>query len=350
MFRGLNTLVVAGALGAFAAGAVSAQTQPPTTTGSTAGSAQSSASQGQQDQQGQQGAAARERLLEARETLAEVAKMPEAAQLQGQARTEVAQAINNFNSLLTAESNWYDQYRMVMQNLYNVLGPAGAGEGASATSGSAGTSGSTGTSGSAGSAASGSATPAGNEQVPPALRGKLVEFRQKLMAFGREAGAPDVSGGVTGPGTAGTSGTTPPPSTSGSATSGTSGSTTTGSTAGSTTSATAGSSTSPYPQSGTSGSSSSSDPQSGTSAAAGETIEQHIDAIDDILQEVLSGAPGSGTAGTSGSTGSTTSGSTATSGSTSSTPGVVTIDREKLDRIQSHLQRVREIARAKGIK
>lgn len=319
MFRSLNTLVVAGALCAFSAGAVSAQTEPPTTTGST----QSSASQGQQDQQGQQGAAARERLLEARETLAEVAKMPEAAQLQGPARTEVAQAINSFNSLLTAEANWYDQYKMVMQNLHNVLGPAGAGESAAGTSGTAGTSGST------GSAATGSTAPAGSEQVPPALRAKLVEFRQKLMAFGREAGAPDVTGGVTGSATAGTSGTPPPPSTSGSA-SGTSGS----ATAGSTTSGSAGTSTSSYPQ-------------SGTSAAAGDTIEQHIDAIDDILQEVLAGAPGGGTAGTAGST---TTGSTATSGSASSTPGVVTIDREKLDRIQSHLQRVREIARAKGIK
>ena len=103
MFRGLTTLVVAGALGAFAAGGVYAQSEPPTSAGST----QSSTSQEPQEPQGQQGAAARARLLEARETLAELAKMPEAAQLQGQARNDVSQAINSFNALLTAESSWY---------------------------------------------------------------------------------------------------------------------------------------------------------------------------------------------------------------------------------------------------
>lgn len=315
MVRGLNTFVVAVALGAFAAGGVYAQTEPSTTTGS----AQSSASQQPPAQEGQQAAAARERLLEAREALAELAKMPEAAQLQGQARTEVSQAINSFNTLLTAEANWYDQYKMVMQNLYNVLGPANA-ESAAGTSGTAGTAGSTSGSTTAGSTASGT-----GEQVPQALHDKLVEFRQKLMAFGREAGAPDVTGGVTGPGTAGTSGATPQAGSSATGTSGTSG-------AGTPATGTAG--TPPYPQ-------------SGTSAAAGETLEQHIDAINDIIQEVLSGAPGSsGTAGTSGTTGGTSAAS-GTAGS--SVPGVVTIDREKLDRIQSHLQRMREIARAKGI-
>jgi len=298
MFRGLTTLVVAGTLGVLAAGDVRAQSEPQSTTGS---GAQSSASQEPQGQQSQQAAAARQRLLEARESLAEVAKMPEAAELQGQGRTEVSQAISNFNALLTAESDWYDQYKLVMQNLFNVLGPPEAGE--SAAGSSAGTSGSS----TAGSSATGTA----GEEVPPALRSKLVEFRQKLMAFGREAGAPDVTGGVSS--TVGAGSSEP------SSTSGTSG------TAGSPPSA-----------------------QSGTPAAEGESLEQHIDAIDDIIQQALAGTPGSGssTAGTSGTTESTAG----AAGATGRTPGVVTIDREKLDRIQSHLQRMREIARSKGIK
>ncbi|HOC16859.1 MAG TPA: hypothetical protein PKK95_01255 [Vicinamibacterales bacterium] len=298
MFRGLTTLVVAGTLGVLAAGDVRAQSEPQSTTGS---GAQSSASQEPQGQQSQQAAAARQRLIEARESLAEVAKMPEAAELQGQGRTEVSQAISNFNALLTAESDWYDQYKLVMQNLFNVLGPPEAGE--SAAGSSAGTSGSS----TAGSSATGTA----GEEVPPALRSKLVEFRQKLMAFGREAGAPDVTGGVSS--TVGAGSSEP------SSTSGTSG------TAGSPPSA-----------------------QSGTPAAEGESLEQHIDAIDDIIQQALAGTPGSGssTAGTSGTTESTAG----AAGATGTTPGVVTIDREKLDRIQSHLQRMREIARSKGIK
>ncbi|MBP7570910.1 MAG: hypothetical protein KBA95_12695 [Acidobacteria bacterium] len=300
----MTTLVVAGTLGVLAAGDVRAQSEPQSTTGS---GAQSSATQEPQGQQSQQAAAARQRLLEARESLAEVAKMPEAGELQGQGRTEVSQAISNFNALLTAESDWYDQYKLVMQNLFNVLGPPEAGESAA---GSAGTSGSA----TAGSSATGTA----GEEVPPALRSKLVEFRQKLMAFGREAGAPDVTGGVSS--TVGAGSSEP------SSTSGTSG------TAGAPPSA-----------------------QSGTPAAEGESLEQHIDAIDDIIQQALAGTPGSGSSapGTSGTSGSTsgTPGSTAgAAGATGTTPGVVTIDREKLDRIQSHLQRMREIARSKGIK
>ena len=279
MYRGLATLVVVGTIGAFAAGDVFAQSEPQSTTGS---GTQSSATQEQQGQQGQQGAAARQRLLEARESLAELAKMPESAQLQGQARTDVSQAITNFNSLLTAEANWYDQYKLVMQNLHNVLGPVGADESAAGTSGSAAAGSTTGGT-TAGSSAAGTA----NEEVPPALRSKLVEFRQKLMAFGREAGAPDVTGGVSGASTSGAA----EPSTSG--TSGTS-------------------STSSYPQPGTS------------SAAEGETLEQHIDAINDIIQEAMTGSAGTGSTSSTGTSG-TSSSAAGTTGPPSSVPGLVTI-------------------------
>jgi hypothetical protein len=49
---------------------------------------------------------ARSHLAEARRVLSEVTTMPQAAQLQGEARTQVSQLITNFNALITAQSNW----------------------------------------------------------------------------------------------------------------------------------------------------------------------------------------------------------------------------------------------------
>ncbi|HSK11328.1 MAG TPA: hypothetical protein VK911_17220 [Vicinamibacterales bacterium] len=303
MLRGFGAFVVAATVGVFAAGDVAAQTTPTTEQ-----STQSTTTQAQEQQGQENEAEARQRLVEARESLAELAKMPEAGQLQGQPRTEVTEMISNFNALLTAEENWYEQYKLVMQNLHNVLGPA--------SEGAAGTAGTT------GSTAGTTGTTAG-EEVPAALREKLTEFRERIMAFGRAAGAPDVMGGVSGR----TSGSASP---AGSATAGTSGAA--GTTAGA------------------AQSSGAAQTAAGTSSAS-DTLEYHLDAISSIIQESLSGqptAPGAaGTTGsTSGTTGSTTSGTTGSAG----TPGAVTIEREKLDRIQSHLQRVREIAREKGIK
>jgi hypothetical protein len=100
-------------------------------------------------------------------------------------------------------------------------------------------------------------------------------------------------------------------------------------------------------------------------SASGETFQQHFDAIADLVQQAMGSSPTSGssstTAGTSGTSGSTTSGSTTgisttgttggqagTSSATSST-GAVTVDRATLEQIQSHLQRLRQLARERGI-
>src|SRR5258708_20853830 len=49
-------------------------------------------------------AAAKQHLSEARNTLSQLTSMPEAARLQGDARTQVSQLISNFNELITMQS------------------------------------------------------------------------------------------------------------------------------------------------------------------------------------------------------------------------------------------------------
>ncbi len=113
--------------------------------------------------------------MQAKQALMDLTKLPEASQLQGEARNGVIQIINSFNSLVTADTNWYDRYQDVQQQLTRILGSDVSGSSASsgAESGSVGTSG------------------AASNDVPPAIRSKLVEFRQHLSAFGKAAGAPD---------------------------------------------------------------------------------------------------------------------------------------------------------------
>src|SRR5260370_27531641 len=51
-------------------------------------------------------AAAKQHLSEARDTLSQLTATPEAARLQGDARTQVSQLISNFNDLITTQSDW----------------------------------------------------------------------------------------------------------------------------------------------------------------------------------------------------------------------------------------------------
>ena len=144
-------------------------------------------------------AAAKQALSEARDTLAQLASMPEAAKLQGDQRTQVSQLISNFNELITTQSNWKDAYGKVENSLNALIGPetgATAEPGASPSmAGTAGTTGAgspaaTGTSGSTAAPASGSAeAPAASAtSIDPAIRAKLVEFRTHLKAFEQAAG------------------------------------------------------------------------------------------------------------------------------------------------------------------
>src|SRR5260370_21695226 len=55
-------------------------------------------------------AAAKQHLSEARDTLSQLTSLPEAARLQGDARTQVSQLISNFNDLITTQSDWRAAY------------------------------------------------------------------------------------------------------------------------------------------------------------------------------------------------------------------------------------------------
>jgi hypothetical protein len=143
---------------------------------------QPAAQPGQPDQ-----TAARQHLSEARRVLAEVTQLPAAAQLQGEARTHVAQLITSFNALITAQSDWKEKYNAVEQSLNTLIGE-NAGAAVAGTTGTttpnpappAGTSGTT-------SATSGAAV-----QIDPAIKAKLEEFRKHLTAFNAAAGGPQL--------------------------------------------------------------------------------------------------------------------------------------------------------------
>jgi hypothetical protein len=146
-------------------------------------------------------AAAKQALSDARDSLAQLASMPEAAKLQGESRTQVSQLISNFNELITTQANWKDAYSKVENSLNALIGPetgatepsaAGSMAGTAGTTG-AGTTAATGTSGSAATPATPSSASAAGEasassQIDPAIRAKLLEFRTHLKAFEQAAG------------------------------------------------------------------------------------------------------------------------------------------------------------------
>lgn len=136
-------------------------------------------------------AAVKTHLSAARNTLAQLTAMPEAAKLQGPARTQVSQLISDFNALISAQSDWHGAYSKVDSDLTTVLGPdAGA-----QNDQSVGTSGST----AAGGSAAGAVGTSGAAQIDPAIRAKLVEFRSHLKEFEKAAsGAGSAPAGASG--------------------------------------------------------------------------------------------------------------------------------------------------------
>jgi S-DNA-T family DNA segregation ATPase FtsK/SpoIIIE len=114
--------------------------------------------------------AAKQHLTEARDSLSQLTSMPEAAKLQGDARTKVSELISNFNALITAQSDWHASYAKVNESLTSLLGPDTEQPSAPGTAGTTGTTG------------------AAAVQIDPALRAKLVEFRTHLSAFEKAAG------------------------------------------------------------------------------------------------------------------------------------------------------------------
>jgi len=161
--------------------------------------------------------AARKHLTEARNTLSEMTQLPAAAQLTGDARTQISQLISNFNELITTQSDWRASYAKVSANLTALIGPDSGTPDPSTASGTAGAVGTSGT------------TPV---NIDPAVRGKLVELRKHLAEFERVATGGGASSSATTP-SASSSATTPSASSS-TTTPSASGSTTTPSASGTT--------------------------------------------------------------------------------------------------------------------
>jgi hypothetical protein len=161
-------------------------------------------------------AAAKTHLSAARDTLSQLTSLPEAAKLQGDARTQVSQVIANFNELITTQNDWRAAYAKLDANMIALLGPETPD---AAVSGVAGAVGTAGTAGAPPAAAPG---PSGT-QLDPAVRTKLVEFRKHLKEFEKAAGGPAPAAAPTSApvdpaataappaGVVGTSGVTPPP-------------------------------------------------------------------------------------------------------------------------------------------
>jgi hypothetical protein len=124
---------------------------------------------------------AKRHLTSARDSLAQLTQLPAAAQLTGDARTQVSQLISNFNELITAKADWKASYDKVTANVTALIGAESAAPEAAAAA-PAGTPGAVGTSGSTATT------------LDPAVKGKLVEFRTHLMAFEKAAGEATMSG------------------------------------------------------------------------------------------------------------------------------------------------------------
>jgi len=129
--------------------------------------------------------AVRRHLTAARDTLAELTKLPAAAQLQGENRVQVQQLIANFNELITTQSNWTASYAKVDANLNALLGGGATDSAASAAMPSpapttspdpAAAPGAVGTSGTA------------KADLDPAIRAKLMDLRSKLDEFHKAVG------------------------------------------------------------------------------------------------------------------------------------------------------------------
>jgi hypothetical protein len=137
--------------------------------------------------------AAKQHLTAARNALSQLTQLPAAGQLQGDARAHVTQLINNFNELITTKADWRAPYAKVQGNLAALMGPASADEPARAS----GVAGAVGTSGAA-------------STLDPAIRAKLMEFRNHLDQFEKETAAGTTAAT---PATAPPATNTPPPPT-----------------------------------------------------------------------------------------------------------------------------------------
>jgi hypothetical protein len=240
----------------------------------------------------------------ARNALSELTQLPAASQLTGEARTQVQQLISNFNELITTNVNWRASYAKVEGTLGMLLAP----EPPPAASGTAGAVGTSGT------------TPA----IDPAVRAKLVQFREHLKQFEAIAGATPAPAAA--PAAAASEPpTAAPPSTPPATASTTSTSTTTTTTT----------SAPPEPRP---------DPEPAAEPVSAEDILLHIEAIEVILgAQATAQSAATAAAGGAVTTSPTASGST----KTTITNADVTLNPSQLDQIKAHLADIRRAVEKK---
>lgn len=159
---------------------------PATTPAPTEPAAATPPAQAQAGQQPPAGAqsvdtdAVKKHLTAARESLSQLTQLPAAAQLTGDARTQVSQLISNFNELISTNTDWRASYSKVQANLNSLVGDQRADESpATPATPAPGAAGAVGTS--------------GTSTVDPTIRAKLVEFRTHLMEFEKAAGGASAS-------------------------------------------------------------------------------------------------------------------------------------------------------------
>src|ERR687892_601116 len=108
MYRSTRTWTIAVAAAALMALPLAASAQQPPPTQPTTQQPAPGRASGQLDP-----AAAKTHHSAARDTLRQLTSLPEAAKLQGDARTQVSQLISNFNELITTSANWRASYEKV---------------------------------------------------------------------------------------------------------------------------------------------------------------------------------------------------------------------------------------------
>ncbi len=176
----------------------SPSTTPPPSGGQTATPGQQTTGQSS-SASGVDEAKARQELAAARQSLADLTKLPAATQLQGEQRTAITNFISAFNTFATATTDWKPKFNAVDEQLTAILESAGAG-GATGTSGAPGApttpstsdaNASAGTTGSGGSTASSGTGATGGGGYDPSIVAKLQEVRQHLDAFQLAIGDPD---------------------------------------------------------------------------------------------------------------------------------------------------------------
>jgi hypothetical protein len=186
----MKPLITAGLFAALglapAAFAQSTGTAPATPSTQTAAAAQT-ASSGTDQQQTSGGSAnqeaARQALAAARQSLAELTKLPAASSLQGEQRTAVANFISEFNAFATAQNDWRSKYQAVDESLNRLLGEASAAPPSGSTASTTPTTPST-------AGAPAPAAAAGTGALDPTIIAKLQEVRTHLTEFEKASGDP----------------------------------------------------------------------------------------------------------------------------------------------------------------